>query len=114
MDEGTDVVSLSHLVVTEERLLDQIQKMDERIAGAKVAMEDRDKTKDVALGTSKWVYIPSQAVAGMGILCYCIADRDFQDQLYRMSLFERESWDLWYRANWRVGSEINCSLVKKI
>jgi hypothetical protein len=40
-------------VVTEEKLLDAITKMDERIATAKVQMGDRDKTKDVALGTSK-------------------------------------------------------------
>lgn len=33
--------------------------MDERIAAAKVQMSDRDKTKDVALGTSKINYIVS-------------------------------------------------------
>jgi hypothetical protein len=37
--------------------LEQIAKMDERIAAARVQMEDRDKTKDVALGTSKINYI---------------------------------------------------------
>ncbi|WVQ67072.1 uncharacterized protein L199_005265 [Kwoniella botswanensis] len=42
---------------TEEKLLEQIQKMDERIATAKVQLEDRDKLKDVALGTSKINYI---------------------------------------------------------
>ena len=31
--------------------------MDTRIAAARVQMEDRDKTKDVALGTSKINYI---------------------------------------------------------
>ncbi|KAK4684184.1 DNA topoisomerase I, partial [Tremellales sp. Uapishka_1] len=43
--------------LTEEKLLDNIAKMDERIANAKVQMGDRDKTKDVALGTSKINYI---------------------------------------------------------
>ncbi|WVR07749.1 hypothetical protein IAU60_004792 [Kwoniella sp. DSM 27419] len=42
---------------TEEKLLDQIKKMDERIATAKVQWGDRDKLKDVALGTSKINYI---------------------------------------------------------
>ncbi|RSH91761.1 DNA topoisomerase 1 [Saitozyma podzolica] len=42
---------------TEEKLLEQISKMDDRIAAARVQMEDRDKTKDVALGTSKINYI---------------------------------------------------------
>jgi DNA topoisomerase-1 len=42
---------------TVEKLLEQITKMDERIAAAKVQMSDRDKTKDVALGTSKINYI---------------------------------------------------------
>jgi DNA topoisomerase-1 len=45
--------------VTEEKLLEQIGKMDDRIAAAKVQMTDRDKTKDVALGTSKINYIVS-------------------------------------------------------
>lgn len=39
--------------------MDQISKMDDRIATAKVQMTDRDKTKDVALGTSKINYIVS-------------------------------------------------------
>jgi DNA topoisomerase-1 len=39
--------------VTEDKLLQQITKMDERIATAKVQMSDRDNLKDVALGTSK-------------------------------------------------------------
>jgi len=39
--------------VTEERFLDSIGKMDDRISTAIVQMGDRDKTKDVALGTSK-------------------------------------------------------------
>ncbi|WVW86067.1 hypothetical protein I302_108106 [Kwoniella bestiolae CBS 10118] len=43
--------------VTEEKLLDQISKMDERIATAKVQLRDRDQLKDVALGTSKINYI---------------------------------------------------------
>ena len=42
---------------TEEKLLDAIIKMDERIATAKIQMGDRDKLKDVALGTSKINYI---------------------------------------------------------
>lgn len=46
---------------TEERLVDQIKKMDDRIAAAKVQMTDRDKTKDVALGTSKINYIVSRS-----------------------------------------------------
>lgn len=45
------------LLATEERLVDQIAKMDTRIAIAKTQMGDRDKTKDVALGTSKINYI---------------------------------------------------------
>ncbi|OCF38236.1 DNA topoisomerase I [Kwoniella heveanensis CBS 569] len=43
--------------VTEEKLLEQINKMDERIATAKVQLGDKDKLKDVALGTSKINYI---------------------------------------------------------
>ncbi|WVR00294.1 hypothetical protein IAU59_007437 [Kwoniella sp. CBS 9459] len=43
--------------VTEEKLLEQISKMDERIATAKVQLGDKDKLKDVALGTSKINYI---------------------------------------------------------
>ena len=39
--------------VTEEKLLEQIGKMEDRIATEVVRMSDRDKTKDVALGTSK-------------------------------------------------------------
>jgi DNA topoisomerase-1 len=39
--------------VTEEKLLEQIAKMDDRIATFKVQMSDRDNLKDVALGTSK-------------------------------------------------------------
>lgn len=50
-------VELTHAVATEEKLLEQISKMDDRIAAARVQMEDRDKTKDVALGTSKINYI---------------------------------------------------------
>ena len=46
---------------TEEKLLEQVSKMDERIATAKVQMGDRDKLKDVALGTSKINYIVSCA-----------------------------------------------------
>ncbi|WVQ90868.1 hypothetical protein IAS59_004653 [Cryptococcus gattii] len=42
---------------TEEKLLAQISKIDERIATAKVQLQDRDKLKDVALGTSKINYI---------------------------------------------------------
>ncbi|WWD19549.1 hypothetical protein CI109_104010 [Kwoniella shandongensis] len=42
---------------TDEKLLEQIGKMDERIATARVQLEDRDKLKDVALGTSKINYI---------------------------------------------------------
>ncbi|WWC71911.1 uncharacterized protein I206_105870 [Kwoniella pini CBS 10737] len=42
---------------TEEKLLEQIGKMDERIATAKVQLGDREKLKDVALGTSKINYI---------------------------------------------------------
>jgi DNA topoisomerase-1 len=45
--------------VTEEKLIELIGKMDERIGAAKVQMTDRDKTKDVALGTSKINYIVS-------------------------------------------------------
>lgn len=44
---------------TEEKLLEQIQKLDERIATLKIQLEDRDKLKDVALGTSKINYIVS-------------------------------------------------------
>ena len=39
--------------VTEEKLLEQIGKMDERIATFKVQMSDRNNLKDVTLGTSK-------------------------------------------------------------
>ncbi|WWC91614.1 uncharacterized protein L201_006560 [Kwoniella dendrophila CBS 6074] len=42
---------------TEEKLIEQIGKMDERIATAKVQLGDREKLKDVALGTSKINYI---------------------------------------------------------
>lgn len=42
---------------TEEKLLEQISKIDERIATQKVQLGDRDKLKDVALGTSKINYI---------------------------------------------------------
>nr|ODO00475.1 DNA topoisomerase I [Cryptococcus depauperatus CBS 7855] len=42
---------------TEDKLLKQIEKMDERIFTAKVQLSDRDKLKDVALGTSKINYI---------------------------------------------------------
>lgn len=41
------------MAATEERLLEQIAKMDERIATFKVQMSDRNNLKDVALGTSK-------------------------------------------------------------
>ena len=40
-------------VVTDEKLLDMIKKMDQKISAAIVQMGDRDKTKDVALTTSK-------------------------------------------------------------
>lgn len=40
-------------LATEEKLLEAITKMDERIATFKVQMLDRDNLKDVALGTSK-------------------------------------------------------------
>lgn len=43
--------------MTEERLLTAIGKLDDRIATAKVQLGDRDKLKDVALGTSKINYI---------------------------------------------------------
>jgi hypothetical protein len=47
------------MIVTEEKLLEQIGKMDERIATFKVQMSDRNNLKDVALGTSKYVcYVP--------------------------------------------------------
>ena len=52
---------------TVEKLLEQITKMDERIAAAKVQMSDRDKTKDVALGTSKINYIVSWFSRGQGV-----------------------------------------------
>ncbi|TXT11142.1 hypothetical protein VHUM_01893 [Vanrija humicola] len=42
---------------TEAKLLEQIAKIDERIATQKVQLGDRDKLKDVALGTSKINYI---------------------------------------------------------
>lgn len=42
---------------TEDKLLEQIGKIDDRIATLKVQLEDRDKLKDVALGTSKINYI---------------------------------------------------------
>ncbi|WVQ73063.1 hypothetical protein IAR50_002626 [Cryptococcus sp. DSM 104548] len=42
---------------TEEKLLAQISKMDERIATSKVQLRDRANLKDVALGTSKINYI---------------------------------------------------------
>lgn len=46
-------VVLMCFVATEEKLLEQITKMDERIATFKVQMSDRNNLKDVALGTSK-------------------------------------------------------------
>lgn len=54
-------------VATEEKLLDQITKMDARIAVAKTQMGDRDKTKDVALGTSKINYIVSSTRLGIAV-----------------------------------------------
>jgi DNA topoisomerase-1 len=45
--------------VTEDKLLDQIAKLDARIATLKVQLGDKDKLKDVALGTSKINYIVS-------------------------------------------------------
>lgn len=42
---------------TEEKLLEQLSKLDDRIATLKVQLEDRDKLKDVALSTSKINYI---------------------------------------------------------
>ena len=45
---------------TDEKLLEQIAKMDQRIATAKVHLFDRDNNKYVALGTSKINYIVSQ------------------------------------------------------
>jgi DNA topoisomerase-1 len=54
---AVSAVELTHAVAPEEKLLEQISKMDDRIAASRVQMEDRDKTKDVALGTSKINYI---------------------------------------------------------
>lgn len=45
--------------VTEEKLLEQLGKLDQRIATLKVQLGDRDKLKDVALSTSKINYIVS-------------------------------------------------------
>jgi DNA topoisomerase-1 len=38
---------------TEDKLLEQIKKMDDRIAAFKVSLHDRESNKTVALGTSK-------------------------------------------------------------
>jgi DNA topoisomerase-1 len=43
--------------VTEEKLLEQIGKLDVRINTLKVQLGDKDKLKDVALSTSKINYI---------------------------------------------------------
>jgi len=42
---------------TEEKILEQIKKMDDRISAFKVSLEDRESNKTVALGTSKINYI---------------------------------------------------------
>lgn len=42
---------------TEEKLQEQIKKLDDRIATLKVQLQDRDNLKDVALSTSKINYI---------------------------------------------------------
>ncbi|TXT11956.1 uncharacterized protein COLE_02366 [Cutaneotrichosporon oleaginosum] len=42
---------------TEEKLLEQIKKLDDRIATLKIQLQDRDNLKDVALSTSKINYI---------------------------------------------------------
>lgn len=47
------LVDRNSCAVIEEKLLEQIGKMDERIATFKVQMSDRNNLKDVALGTSK-------------------------------------------------------------
>lgn len=44
---------------TEEKLLEQIKKLDERITTLKVQLTDKDNLKDVALSTSKINYIVS-------------------------------------------------------
>jgi len=56
-------VELELMKVTEEKLLEQIGKMDERIATFKVQMSDRNNLKDVALGTSKYVPYGPQGIA---------------------------------------------------
>lgn len=45
--------------MTEEKLLEQISKLDSRISTLKVQLGDKDKLKDVALSTSKINYIVS-------------------------------------------------------
>lgn len=52
--------------MTEEKLLDQIEKLDTRIATLKVQLEDKDKLKDVALSTSKINYIVGGRGRGRG------------------------------------------------
>jgi hypothetical protein len=64
---GSEEWMVADQTATEEKLLDQITKMDARIAVAKTQMGDRDKTKDVALGTSKINYIVSTTRLGLAL-----------------------------------------------
>ena len=72
------VMGLNDGLVTEEKLLDSITKMDDRIRAAIVQMGDRDKTKDVALGTSKLVEVFCRIEQAYPYVSY-------QDQLHCLS-----------------------------
>ena len=77
-----------------EKLEEQITKMDARISAARVQMEDRDKTKDVALGTSKINYIDPRLTVAWARKYDVPLEKLFSKTLYVAIAYPRNSADL--------------------
>lgn len=73
--------------MTEEKLRDQIDKFDARIATLKVQMDDKDKLKDVALSTSKINYIDPRLTAA-----WCKKHDVPLEKMFTKTLREKFPW----------------------
>ncbi|SCV69897.1 BQ2448_1291 [Microbotryum intermedium] len=74
---------------SDEKLIAQIEKMDERILVAKTAATDRDEGKEVSLGTSKINYIDSRIT-----IAWCKKHDVPLNKVFSKTLVDKFSWAL--------------------
>ncbi|SGY13579.1 BQ5605_C010g05899 [Microbotryum silenes-dioicae] len=74
---------------SDEKLIAQIEKMDERILVAKTAATDRDEGKEVSLGTSKINYIDSRIT-----IAWCKKHDVPLNKVFSKTLVDKFTWAL--------------------